>query len=215
VSLDPNEQAAYSADPSGYLAQYGYEDVQPDDISEAFSLVADTLPPELAQTVAESQAAGQFGAGVGDDDGLATNGEPQTPTFGAGYEPPPPDGGDDGTGLDILDDTATGPEGFDDDSVDDDAGFGDDLAFGEGSGDAAGEPADDFDGLDDGGSSVPDDDGADAFQDSGIDTAPDGGFGETAETGDPGYDDSFGDGDAGFGDTDDDGFDDVDDIGSF
>jgi hypothetical protein len=49
VMLDPAEQAAYNADPAAYLGQYGYEDVDQADLSEAFGLVADTLPPDQAQ----------------------------------------------------------------------------------------------------------------------------------------------------------------------
>jgi len=52
LSLDPDKQAAFADDPSRYLAQYGYEDVAADDLDEAFSLVADTLPPDVAQSVA-------------------------------------------------------------------------------------------------------------------------------------------------------------------
>lgn len=52
VVLDPAEQAAFTADPAVYLAEYGYDDVTPDDLSEAFGLVADTLPPDVAQAVA-------------------------------------------------------------------------------------------------------------------------------------------------------------------
>lgn len=49
VMLDPAEQAAYSADPGAYLARHGYADVEPAHLSEAFGLVADTLPAEQAQ----------------------------------------------------------------------------------------------------------------------------------------------------------------------
>lgn len=49
VMLDPAEQAAYNADPNAYLEQYGYDDVDPADLSEAFGLVADTLPADQAQ----------------------------------------------------------------------------------------------------------------------------------------------------------------------
>lgn len=57
VVLDPVEQAAFTDDPSAYLGQYGYEDVAPDDLSEAFGLVADTLPPDVAQAVASTAPA--------------------------------------------------------------------------------------------------------------------------------------------------------------
>lgn len=52
LTLDPDKQAAFADDPSRYLAQYGYEDVEADHLNEAFSLVADTLPPDVAQSVA-------------------------------------------------------------------------------------------------------------------------------------------------------------------
>jgi hypothetical protein len=56
VMLDPAEQAAYNANPGAYLGQYGYDDVDPADLSEAFGLVADTLPPEVAQTAWQASA---------------------------------------------------------------------------------------------------------------------------------------------------------------
>ena len=49
VMLDPAEQAAYNADPNASLEQYGYDDVDPADLSEAFGLVADTLPADQAR----------------------------------------------------------------------------------------------------------------------------------------------------------------------
>jgi hypothetical protein len=74
VTLDPGEQAAFTADRAGYLAQYGYEDVPDDALAEAFSLVADTLPADVAQTVAPGGADsfGSFGStetDLADDDG--------------------------------------------------------------------------------------------------------------------------------------------------
>jgi hypothetical protein len=54
LTLDPGKQAAFADNPSGYLAQYGYEDVEADHLNEAFSLVADTLPPDVAQAVAST-----------------------------------------------------------------------------------------------------------------------------------------------------------------
>jgi hypothetical protein len=56
VMLDPAEQAAYNADPGAYLARYGYDDVDSADLSEAFGLVADTLPPEVAQAAWQASA---------------------------------------------------------------------------------------------------------------------------------------------------------------
>jgi hypothetical protein len=96
VTLDPGEHAAFSADPAGYLAQYGYEDVPADDLAEAFSLVADTLPADVAQTVsptalgAEPSDAGASGFGQ-EGTQLASEGfagpdldvDPAETTFGA------------------------------------------------------------------------------------------------------------------------------------
>lgn len=95
VSLDPSEHAAFSADPAGYLAQYGYEDVPPEDLAEAFSLVADTLPADVAQNVSslgpEAADGGAGGLG-GDGAALASDGfaagpsldaDPAETTFGA------------------------------------------------------------------------------------------------------------------------------------
>lgn len=64
VMLDPAEQAVYEADPAAYLQQYGYEGVDPADLSEAFGLVADTLPAD--------QALGAYTGGTG----------PEVPTMG-------------------------------------------------------------------------------------------------------------------------------------
>lgn len=71
VMLDPAEQAAYNANPGAYLGQYGYEDVDPADLSEAFGLVADTLPPEEAQVAwqaASTPDGDAFGAVTADFD---------------------------------------------------------------------------------------------------------------------------------------------------
>jgi hypothetical protein len=71
VMLDPAEQAAYNADPDAYLQRFGYDDVDPADLSEAFGLVADTLPPDQAQAAWQSAGAsdnGTFGAVTADFD---------------------------------------------------------------------------------------------------------------------------------------------------
>lgn len=76
VMLDPAEQAAYNANPAAYLGQYGYEDVDPADLSEAFGLVADTLPPEQAQvawqaaSIPDGDAFGAVTADFDSDGGL-------------------------------------------------------------------------------------------------------------------------------------------------
>ncbi len=71
VMLDPAEQAAYNADPGAYLQQYGYDDVDPADLSEAFGLVADTLPPDQAQAAWAAASHEPFGALGSDADGAA------------------------------------------------------------------------------------------------------------------------------------------------
>jgi hypothetical protein len=71
VMLDPAEQAAYNADPSAYLGRFGYDDVDPADLSEAFGLVADTLPPDQAQAAWEAASTPDgdaFGAVTADFD---------------------------------------------------------------------------------------------------------------------------------------------------
>src|SRR5262245_36005085 len=74
VMLDPAEQAAYNQNPTAYLQQYGYDDVDPADLSEAFGLVADTLPPDQAQAGLSATAAPEgatFGVVTSDFDGVA------------------------------------------------------------------------------------------------------------------------------------------------
>src|SRR5262245_50012179 len=71
VMLDPAEQTAYNADPSAYLGRFGYDDVDPADLSEAFGLVADTLPPDQAQAAWEAASTPDgdaFGAVTADFD---------------------------------------------------------------------------------------------------------------------------------------------------
>lgn len=82
VMLDPAEQAAYRADPSAYLERFGYDDVEPADLSEAFGLVADTLPPAQAQAAwaaAGTRPIGALGAEEryhGDDGGVPDDASP-------------------------------------------------------------------------------------------------------------------------------------------
>lgn len=53
VAVDPAEQAALQeVGVIPYLARHGYEDVDLEDLREATGLVADTLPPDVAQTLA-------------------------------------------------------------------------------------------------------------------------------------------------------------------
>ena len=90
VMLDPAEQAAYNADPHAYLEQYGYDDVDPADLSEAFGLVADTLPPDQAQAAWSAAAApddSTFGTVTQDFDGDAGIDAPDIATTeGAGVD---------------------------------------------------------------------------------------------------------------------------------
>ena len=55
--LEPEAQAEFAADPSGYMQRFGYEDVPEDDMREAVGLVADTLPPDVAHAVTTAAAA--------------------------------------------------------------------------------------------------------------------------------------------------------------
>jgi hypothetical protein len=66
VMLDPAEQAVYDADPGAYLEQYGYQDVDPADLSEAFGLVADTLPVDQARAAWTGES-GPEAPALGDD----------------------------------------------------------------------------------------------------------------------------------------------------
>ena len=80
VMLDPAEQAVYDADPGAYLEQYGYQDVDPADLSEAFGLVADTLPVDQARAAWTGESgpeAPALGADTADfDDGGADEAPP-------------------------------------------------------------------------------------------------------------------------------------------
>ena len=223
VVLDPAKQAAFSGDPSGYLAEYGYEDVPADDVSEALSLVADTLPPEAAQAVAAAaplapaspaDELGDMGGHLGADPGS----DPEGDAFGEVTQD--------------FDAFAAGADGSDlDDDLDGDFGTGevaavgdgyDDGAFGEGSEVGSGYAvADDGvlhdgsldDGLDDG-VDLPDDP-PDGYDDSPLDpdhVVLDDGLDDGVDH-PGGYDDSAVDADD--GDLPDDPGDFLDDIGSF
>jgi hypothetical protein len=61
--LEPEAQADFAANPSGYMQRFGYDDVPEDDLREAVGLVADTLPPDVAHAVNTAAA-----AEPGDDD---------------------------------------------------------------------------------------------------------------------------------------------------
>lgn len=146
VMLDPAEQAAYSADPGAYLARHGYADVDPAHLSEAFGLVADTLPAEQAQAAwtaatgddaeptgvqPEADAAVSFGYGDSDptdadevDLAEAANGGPHLLDVGTGIG----GGADRIDDVDHIDDGATPRFGDPTDEVDEaDTSFTDDA----------------------------------------------------------------------------------------
>src|SRR5262245_17160772 len=178
VMLDPAEQAAYHADPGAYLQQYGYDDVDPADLSEAFGLVADTLPPDQAQVAwaaanqepfgalgsdADGEAFGSHGLDAADLDADALDGNGAAGDFG---DPGPGDGdfGDGPVQIDIDgDDVATlsfgvgePPEGAASPDLDQDGdGLPDQFDqgdFGDADGDGLVDALDlDHGGLDDGG----------------------------------------------------------------
>src|SRR4030095_7220305 len=139
VMLDPAEQAAYNADPSAYLGRFGYDDVRPAALSEAFGLVADTLPPDQAQaawSAAGGHDLGPFGTLDGDLDGGGGLGGPGVGAAGLHAEALAPV--DNGDGYDLDGDgvpDTTGLPGADD------AGDLDDglpaLSFGVGESDGA------------------------------------------------------------------------------
>lgn len=60
LATDAGEQAAYRGDPSGYLADHGFDDVDEADLAEAMSLVAETLPAPTAAALTST------GAGLGE-----------------------------------------------------------------------------------------------------------------------------------------------------
>jgi hypothetical protein len=62
VLFDESEQSAYLADPSGYLAAHGYDELDHDDVSEAMTLLADSLPADQAALLTSSGDAAGFGA---------------------------------------------------------------------------------------------------------------------------------------------------------
>jgi hypothetical protein len=119
--LDEGEQAEFTADPSGYMQRAGYDDISEEDLGEAVSLVADTLPPDVAHAV-NTAAAPPDGA---EDDGgplgmLGRLAEIDTDQI-APLEVPEPMADyapDDGLGWAVEDDSASSfgdvDQGFDD-----------------------------------------------------------------------------------------------------
>jgi hypothetical protein len=61
VLFDEAEQSAYRADPGGYLAAHGYDGLDHDDVAEAMTLLADSLPADQAAMLT-SGADGGFGS---------------------------------------------------------------------------------------------------------------------------------------------------------
>jgi hypothetical protein len=151
VMLDPAEQAAYNADPGAYLARYGYDDVDSADLSEAFGLVADTLPPEVAQAAWQASADhgdGSFGGVTPEFDsqvGVDAASEPAPdaePPAGGDGEPEPAlsfgygeaDFTDAGTANLTAAEAGAGSDdgtGADDDASVGPSGMGDDLGQGD------------------------------------------------------------------------------------
>ena len=176
VMLDPAEQAVYDADPGAYLGQYGYQDVDPADLSEAFGLVADTLPADQAMAAWTGES-GPESPTLGDDTTDFDVGGPDDPSLGD----PLAEAGELG-GLDGSDD------GSDDEDGDLDSGPGDlddePLSFGLGEQDEVEAPGlgDDPDAGDDlglFGTAAPDDTGADDIDVTGFgDDLSDEGFDE-------------------------------------
>jgi hypothetical protein len=123
VMLDPAEQAVYDADPGAYLEQYGYQDVDPADLSEAFGLVADTLPVDQARAAWTGESGPEAPALGGDTADFDDGGADDAAAGGVGAE-----------ALDGLDEHAPAADG--------DGGEDDELdtvlSFGEGeAGDAS------------------------------------------------------------------------------
>jgi hypothetical protein len=61
VLFDESEQTAYRADPTGYLSAHGYDELDHDDVSEAMTLLADSLPADQAALLSSTGDATGFG----------------------------------------------------------------------------------------------------------------------------------------------------------
>ena len=206
--LEPEAQADFAADPSGYMQRFGYDDVPEDDLREAVGLVADTLPPDVAHAVNTAAA-----AEPGDDDayGEGTVGLLGRISTAEVTESVVPD-------LDELPADDAGPDdGFDDDL----AGDHDTTTFGDVTRDFD-DDGSDTDSNDADGDGVPDDHDTDdiddappehhdvADDDSSQDVSFGGGFDDDAPMDADDGPEAFGQGSAAFDvdDTDDAGFDD-------
>src|SRR5262249_44914186 len=137
-----DKQAAFDDNPARYLAQYGYEDVEADHLNEAFSLVADTLPPDEAQAVAATNPVATA-TDPADGGGTLDPGDDIDPGVVGGVD----------AGFDTMALNGNASEALDDD-LGDDAGAADaadTVDAGDTTDDGAGTGGDDVDGLDDDG----------------------------------------------------------------
>ena len=205
VMLDPAEQAVYEADPDAYLQQHGYEGVDAADLSEAFGLVADTLPVEQAMAAytgdtppGVSLPSATMGADTTDfdepppglDDGGATGGPTDADEPGDGMDDDGADhaGADDAGGSPLSGDFGAG-ERADPPDLGTDSGESPDLSFGLGEDLGAGlDPAGSIEGVADGGVDLEHEDATALFGDAAdLDDGPD--FGADSPVADgPGLD---------------------------
>jgi hypothetical protein len=66
ILFDEGERAVYQTDPPGYLASHGYDELDHQDVSEAVTLMAETLPPDqAARLTTSSDPVGPAFAGFG------------------------------------------------------------------------------------------------------------------------------------------------------
>jgi hypothetical protein len=94
VAVDPAEQAALAdMGAAPYLARYGFHDVDVEDVREAVDLVADTLPPEVAQTLAFARSELAQGVGPSEALGVAAYGDAAEQLDGIPHQGGDADGG--------------------------------------------------------------------------------------------------------------------------
>jgi hypothetical protein len=117
---DAAAKAAFDADPTGFLAARGFDGLSPDDLTDAVGFVAETLPPETAQALADADADGDALARLAQVEPVVD--EPADPDDATDL--PGVDGFDDGDLLDRDDGTGEDDDGGEDDDEDeDDLGF--------------------------------------------------------------------------------------------
>lgn len=104
VAVDPAEQAALEEiGATRYLARYGFDNVDPEDLREAVSLVADTLPPDVAQALPfssepvpgggrPSSGLAESGGNPGDFGDVSHDVDGDATASGAGSTARPPEG---------------------------------------------------------------------------------------------------------------------------